>query len=216
MSEGDDEILHGAIDRSKDFASRGGNRRRQDRVREWNRRSEKAGEARARQPALWASPLALDFEPEGIFGQYPKRFTAWAARVLDVQPNEVLHLCSGALPRGHGMRVDIRQGARPDVRADARRLPFRDASFRAVAIDPPYTVEYAADLYGIEYARPSALLREAARVVVPCGRIGMLHFLVPSPVAGLKFLRAYGITTGAGYRIRAFTVFERLQDDLML
>lgn len=209
MTAPPDEVLHGTLDKSLEFETRGRNRRRLDRVREWNERARQAGQEAARQPALWASPVAHNFDPEAVFGQYPKRFTTWAARVLHAQPDQVLHLCSGALAKGHGLRVDVRQGARPDVRADARALPFRDGSFKAVAIDPPYTVEYAADLYGIEYPRPSALLREAARVVAPGGLVGILHFLVPSPVEGLAFVRAYGITTGAGYRIRAFTVYRR-------
>ena len=205
----DDEILHGGLDKARNYESRGGNRRRQDRVREWNERAKNENQQGARQPALWASPVTHDFAPEPIFGQYPKRFTEWAARVLYAQPDQVLHVCSGALARGHGVRVDIRQAARPDVRADGRALPFRDSSFRAVAIDPPYTAEYAKDLYGIEYPRPSALLREAARVVVPGGRVGLLHFIVPSPEPGLYFVGVHGITTGCGYRIRAFTVFLR-------
>jgi len=110
--------------------------------------------------------------------------------------------------------VDIRAAAVPDVVADGRTLPFRDRVFDAVMIDPPYTTEYAADLYGTEYPRPSHLLSEAARVVKPCGRVGILHFLVPMPPPGCRLVDVRGVTTGCGYRIRAFTVFERGQDEL--
>ena len=112
------------------------------------------------------------------------------------------------------MRVDIRRGTNPDVVADARRLPFASDSFEGVMLDPPFSVEYARDLYSTEYPRPSHLLAEACRVVKPCGRIGFLHFLVPLPPPGchLEFVR--GITTGCGYRIQAFTVFEKHQDSL--
>jgi hypothetical protein len=211
----EDEVLHVRFDRALTLEQRVANRRQQDRVQDWNRRALIQQALVARQPALWASSLAVNFEPSAILGQYPKRFTAWAARVLNVQPDQVLHVCSGALPKGHGLRVDIRQSAAPDVRADGRRLPFRDSSFRAVAIDPPYSAEYAAELYGVDYPRPSALLREAARVLVPGGMVGILHFLVPSPEPGLRFIRAHGITTGAGYRIRAFTVYQRAQSSFI-
>jgi SAM-dependent methyltransferase len=166
-------------------------------------------------PTLWGLRDVEGFAPEPVWGTYPKGFIAWATRLLDVDPREVLHLCSGAIPHGHGLRVDLRAAARPDVRADARRLPFRDAIFAAVMIDPPYTVEYARDLYGIEYPRPSHLLAEASRVVRPCGRVAILHFLVPMGKAPLRLETVHGITTGAGYRIRAFSVYRREQESML-
>ncbi len=165
-------------------------------------------------PALWTSPPTL--QPEKVWGQYPKGFLRWAARLLHCAPDQILHLCSGSLPAGQGrVRVDIRSAAAPDVQADARRLPFADGTFAGVMLDPPYSVEYAAELYnGAEYPRPSHLLAEAARVVRPCGRVGILHFLVPMPPPGCRLELVRGVTTGCGYRIRAFTVFEREQDGL--
>ncbi len=165
------------------------------------------------QPALWAA--AETRVGEGVWGQYPKGFVTWAAELLRCAPDQILHLCSGSLAAGQGRaRVDLRPEAAPDVVADARRLPFADDTFAGVMIDPPYSVEYAKGLYGIEYPRPKHLLSEAARVVRPCGRIGMLHFLVPSPPPRCRIETIRGVTTGCGFRIRAFTVFEREQDGL--
>lgn len=161
-------------------------------------------------PAIFKLRPVIDGEqPEGVWGGYPKGFVPEALKLLRVRPHEVLHVCSGALPKGSGVRVDLRAAARPDVRADGRQLPFRDETFPAVMIDPPYTVEYAKDLYGTEYPRPSHLLREASRVVKPGGRIGILHFLVPMSLPGIRLETVRGVTTGAGYRIRAFSVFQR-------
>lgn len=167
-----------------------------------------------RQPALWAHSEALDYDPPGAWGAYPKGFVAWACRALRANPGEVLHVCSGSLARGQGFRVDLRAAALPDVAADGAALPFRDATFPAAMLDPPYSVEYAADLYGTEYPRPSALLAEAARCVAPGGRLGILHFLVPMPPPACALERVYGITTGCGYRVRAFTVFVKEQPAL--
>ncbi len=148
-------------------------------------------------------------------GGYPRGFVAWAAPQLNARPREVLHLCSGGLPTGVGRcRVDVRPSMRPDVVADCRALPFRAASFRAVMLDPPYSEEYAAELYGTGYPRPSHLLAEASRVVEPGGRIGILHFFVPNPPPGCSFVGVRGVTFGCGYRIRAFTIYERRHPEL--
>lgn len=134
---------------------------------------------------------------------------------MGVRPSEVLHVCSGRLPHGSGfLRVDLRREASPDLVADGRALPLRSGCAPAVLIDPPYTLEYARDLYGTDYPRPSALLREAVRVARPGAPIGFLHFLVPTSPEGASLERVYGITTGAGYRIRAFSVFRRSQAEL--
>lgn len=78
-------------------------------------------------------------------------------------------------------------------------------------LDPPYCEEYAKSLYGIEYPRPSHLLREAARVVRPGGRIAMVHYITPKAVDGLRFVKAFGLSTGFDMPMRAVTVFERDQ-----
>lgn len=170
-------------------------------------------------PALWCMRPTLELEPctspESVWGGYPKGFVHEALKLLRCSPPEVPHVCSGALPKGHGIRVDLRSAARPDVRADGRNLPFADRTFRGVLIDPPYTVEYARDLYGVEYPRPSHLLAEALRVVRPGGRVGILHFLVPMSMPGLKLETVRGVTTGAGYRIRALSIFVREQEPML-
>ena len=164
-------------------------------------------------PALWAAREALQF-PEAVGGQYPKGFLDYLARVLGADRHRILHLCSGSLLPGEGIRVDRRAAAAPDVLADARRLPFADDSFDAVAIDPPYSVEYARDLYGTEYPLPSHLVAEASRVVRGDGRVSLLHFLVPASPPELEFETVYGVTTGVGYRIRALTVWRKRGADL--
>ena len=54
------------------------------------------------------------------------------------------------------------------------------------------------------------ILKEAARLLKPGGRVGLLHFLVPLVRKPLRLVGVWGITTGAGYAIRAWTVLEKV------
>ncbi len=159
-------------------------------------------------------------DPDGfaVFGQFPRGFLAHVVKLRllgDVRRDAILHVCSGTLSEHERWTVDIRPQARPSVVASGTALPFRDESFEAVMIDPPYSDEYARNLYGVENPRPSHLLREAARVVKHGGRTGLLHVAIPFPPVGCTWERSYGVTTGLGYRIRAFSVFQREQKGLL-
>jgi len=181
--------------------------------RERSQRHAKAGTVG--RGCIWIADPAEVFVAAPVAGAFPRGFFGWALERLRVPAREVLHVCSGNLgPGAGGVRVDLRSEALPDVVADGRRLPFRAGAFGAALIDPPWSIEYAAQLYGTDYPRPSHLLAEAARVVRPGGRIAFLHFLVPRPPKGTKLLRVYGISAGCGYRIRALTIFQREQRSL--
>lgn len=150
-----------------------------------------------------------ELEPTPVYGQYPRGLITKMLPWLRCGRHEILHVCSGSLPRGEGIRVDIRADAQPDILADGRDLPLDDGSVAAVMLDPPYSEGYAKSLYGVEYARPAHLLREAARVVRPGGRIAIVHYITPKPVAGTRFVKAFGLSTGFDMPMRAVTIFER-------
>ncbi len=152
--------------------------------------------------------------PEAVYGQYPRVLIAKILPWLRCNRREVLHVCSGSLPPGEGIRVDLRLAARPDVLADGRCLPFASGSVAAVMFDPPYTPQYARELYGVDYPRPAHLLAEGARVVRHGGRIAFVHHIVPMPPAGCRLIRVFGLSTGYGYPMRAVTVYEREQPSL--
>lgn len=179
------------------------------------------GDRKGRQESLFPGRAAIWAVNEmcpvdvPIWGKYPKGFLEWVAPQLRATPCEILHLCSGGLePSDGGIRVDLRLEVRPDVVADVRKLPFPSDHFHAVLIDPPYSVEYAEGLYGTEYPRPSHLLAEAVRVAHPGSRIGIVHFLIPYPPKGAKYLGCAAITAGCGYRVRALTIFEKVKSTL--
>jgi hypothetical protein len=157
--------------------------------------------------------LAAD-EPEPVFGQYPRALIGKLLPWLGCRRHEILHVCSGALARGEGIRVDIRPAACPDILADGRRLPLADGSVAAAMLDPPYTEQYARDLYGVAYPRPSHLLREASRVVRPSGVIAFVHHIVPPPPPACEFVKVLGLSTGFGFAMRAVTLYRKRQADL--
>lgn len=167
-----------------------------------------------RPPAMWNAFDAEDFPP-AVWGQYPKRFVPWALTAIGATAGEVLHVCSGSLPRCSGVRVDLRETQIPDVCADGAALPFRDATFGGVLIDPPYSREHAAALYGTPDFSLRKIVNEALRVVRPSCAVGVLAHLVPFYDSALGRLeRVVGVTTGCGYKIRAFTVLRRHQQGL--
>jgi SAM-dependent methyltransferase len=161
-------------------------------------------------PVMFGFNEAEDFGrfPDG--GGYPLRFLKRAYALLGVtDPDAVLHICSGSMMRG--VRVDVRRSVAPSVVADGRSLPFRDESFQWAMIDPPYSQDYATNLYGTgeRYPSPASLLVEVARVLKPGGRVGFLHFQVPMFRKPLELRCVMGVTQGPGYAIRAFSVLNR-------
>lgn len=167
-------------------------------------------------PVLCLYPdLVLPEEmPSAVYGQYPRGLIAKMLPWLQCARHEILHVCSGSLPPGEGIRVDVREAAKPDILADGRKLPLVSGSIAGVMIDPPYSADYARSLYGVDYPRPSHLLREATRVVRPGGRIVLVHYITAKPVEGMTFLRAFGLSTGFDMPMRAVSVYERDQRTL--
>jgi hypothetical protein len=161
-------------------------------------------------PIMFGFREAEYFEPFPDGGGYPKGFLARAFETLGVEdPARVLHLCSGSIRSG--ITVDIRPECKPTIIADCRSVPLSDSSQRWIMADPPYAESYAENLYGTgkAYPKPGQILKEAARLLIVGGRVGLLHHLVPMVRRPLRLVGVWGITTGAGYAIRAWSVFER-------
>lgn len=173
----------------------------------------KSQESRGRgHPVMFGRGIAEDFGPFPEGGGYPIGFLRLAYETLGVtDPDQVLHLCSGSMRRG--VRVDIRPECEPDIVADCRAVPLPDESFDWIMADPPYAEDYARNLYGTEkhYPKPGQILKEAARLLRPGGRVGLLHFIVPMVRRPLRLVEVRGITTGSGYAIRAWSVCEKVK-----
>ena len=164
-------------------------------------------------PIMYGFKEAEMFDPFPDGGGYPKRFLEKAFEILGVDnPEKVLHLCSGSMKSG--ITVDIRKECNPKILSDCRNVPLPDSSVKWIMADPPYSESYAENLYGTgkQYPKPGEILKEASRLLIPGGRVGILHFIVPMTRRPMKMLGVWGITTGAGYSIRAWSVFEKLEE----
>jgi len=211
--------VHGMRSRS-DFAGSSARLKRRTRKHaEWQADTEKRSDVPIpKPPPLFVLHDDINPEPgpQPIYGQYPRGFIAAMLPWLRCARNEVLHVCSGALLRGEGIRVDIRPQARPDIIADGRKLPFANGTIAGAMCDPPYCEEYAESLYGVEYPRPAHLLTELARVVRPGGRIVFVHYIVPQPVSGTSVVVIKAMSTGYNMPMRSVVVYERDQAELAL
>ena len=185
-------------------------------------RTAAATAARKGRALLFSMEPCWGLDEEGDLGEwktggYPANFMRRAYETLGVtDPSRVLHLCAGGVRSG--VTLDIRLDLRPKVVADVRALPFRDESFDWIMADPPYAESYAEQLYGTGsvYPRPGPILREAARVLRPGGRFGLLHYIAPMPhaVDRVRLVGCWGVWLGTNMAIRAWSVYEKFQPEM--
>ncbi len=145
--------------------------------------------------------------PARVYGAYPGDFVK---RVLTMFPAEgMLHLCCGEAWIQGAVNVDIRHTGAVDIQADAEALPFRDATFQSVLIDPPYSQEDATRYGRMRLIRYSKVMTEARRVLVPGGSLLWLDEKYPaynSKAWGLYGLVA--IVTGFQRRTRILAMLK--------
>ena len=156
------------------------------------------------------------------YGAYPGGFLERARALLGVSPADpVLHVCSGMVKfypyrRGFGPNdktLDLDPRCEPDFLQDARQ-PFpmnNGCCWKAVLMDPAYSKEDCARYaVGPEVYPPLVLLvRNAFDVIEPGGRVGILHYLPPTPPKNSVFVAMVTVMAGFNNRIRAYTVFEK-------
>ena len=159
------------------------------------------------------------------YGAYPNGFLERARALLGVSPNDaMLHVCGGqarhypAKPRGFGpydRTLDLDSELKPDYLQSATDpLPGSAGADKwgALIADPPYTADDA-DHYTPgrdRFPKANLILKRMLEAVLPGGRVGMLHYILPQPPRqGVRFVAAVAVIVGFNNRIRCFSVFER-------
>ena len=109
-------------------------------------------------------------------GCYPLHFEKRLKEILET--DNYLHLFAGMATTG--IRLDINRDVSPDSVADVHSLPFPDNCFDGGMADPPYTPDFAKNLYGTVYPKWSIWTKELVRVIKSGSRIGIMqNYIVP-------------------------------------
>src|ERR1017187_205016 len=166
------------------------------------------------------------------YGAYLGGFPERARALLGCRISEpVLHVCGGCAKeypykRAFGPNdktLDLDPGVQPDFLQDARDPfpPYRTEVFlngstvselwAGILIDPPYTEADAAHYVpGAEkYPKPNELMKNALEVLPSGGRVGLIHYILPSPKDCI-FVACIGVVCGFNNRIRVYSVFEKI------
>ena len=158
------------------------------------------------------------------YGAYLGGFPERARALLGCRISEpVLHVCGGCAKdypykRAFGPNdktLDLDPGVQPDFLQDAREaFPWACAPtipWAGILIDPPYTEADAMHYVpGAEkYPKPNELMKNALEVLPSGGRVGLIHYILPSPKDCI-FVACVGVVCGFNNRIRVYSVFEKL------
>lgn len=112
-------------------------------------------------------------------GCYPLHFEKKLPDILGT--TNYVHFFSGTSRTG--FRIDINPELMPDLIADVHSVPLESNSFDGGMADPPYTEEFAKNLYNTKYPRWSIWTRELVRLVRSDGRIAIMqNYIVPKLV----------------------------------
>lgn len=170
---------------------------------------------------------------EKYYGAYLGGFPERARALLGCSIKDpVLHVCGGKAKlypykRGFGRNdktLDLDADLNPDFVSDAR-LPFPVPNdvytakpcdpilWSGILIDPPYSIEDAAKYRAGSdaYPQPNLLLKNAFEVLPFGGRVGIIHYILPSPPKNSVFVAAVGVLCGFNNRIRIYSVFEKTE-----
>lgn len=141
------------------------------------------------------------FHGTDLQGAFPKGFLAWLAQMgwigNDTRFVETCHLCSGRVTDSSTFRVDIRPEMEPDLVADATDTGLPENSYRFVVIDPPYSKDLAAKLYGTgeHFKSINAFVKEGTRIAKPDGFVVSLSYEIPKIPKGCDLIAVWGIYT---------------------
>jgi SAM-dependent methyltransferase len=157
---------------------------------------------------VWTLPRPAKSRYKGAFPLY---FEANLIQLLGF-PERILHPFGGMAEIG--TRVDLNETVEPDVVADAHDLPFEDASFDLVVLDPPYSDEEALELYSTPKLRPGVYIAEAVRVLREGGWLVLYSDREPRRPPRCNHTVRIVVVLRPGHRPRIAGVFQKRKESM--
>lgn len=169
---------------------------------------------------IWILARAKLKDGRKYYGAYPGGFLERARVIAGASIYEpVLHVCSGMVKHypykggfgPHDKTLDHNPLTEPDYLQDARSELPSPRYWKAILIDPPYTLEDAVKYGASEMLNPNKLIKDAIDTVTIGNRVGILHYIWPRCPKNAKCIASIGVLVGYNNRIRCFSVYERIE-----
>lgn len=139
-------------------------------------------------------------------GGFPRFFEENLIKLLGY-PQAILHPFGGMAE--YGIRMDLRPETNPDIVWDAHNIPYADQTFDCVILDPPYSDQEAADLYGTPKLDKARYTREAVRVTKPGGWVVVYGDKEPARPARCNHAMRIVVVLRPHHTARIVIVFQR-------
>lgn len=124
---------------------------------------------------------------------------------------KILHSFGGKAE--YGIRVDINPNVNPDYVGDAHNLMFSNEIFDVVFLDPPYTDNYSASLYGTGKLNFKKYTQEAVRVLKENGYLIVYHFVATPQIPGTVMIKRVFIETRPWHRPRVIHIHKKSREE---
>lgn len=145
---------------------------------------------------------------DAYVGSFPLHFEQKLHRLLGC-PEKVLHPFGGLAEIGD--TVDLNETTTPTWVGDAHDLHWiADDTYDLVILDPPYSDDESAWLYGTGPLRWGVFVAEAVRVCRVGGHVAVYHVKQPPRPEGTKLVRRIVVLTRTWHAPRVCFVFEKL------
>lgn len=152
--------------------------------------------------------------PDCYVGSFPLHFEQKLWRRMG-KPEKVLHPFGGLCEIGDS--VDLNATTTPTWVGDAHDLHWiPDDTYDLVVLDPPYSSDESALLYGTPPLKPGKFVAEAVRVTRVGGHVAVYHRVQPKRPVGTRLVRRIVVLTRTNHAPRVCFIFEKLGEPLTL
>lgn len=142
-------------------------------------------------------------------GSFPLHFEERLLDLLRISKTaKILHPFGGKAK--YGIKVDINPETNPDIIGDAHNLHmFEDSSFDLVVLDPPYSDELSARIYGTGKLNFKKYTREAVRVLKEGGYLVMFHVIATPSIPDTVLVKRIFIEHRIWHRLRCVHIHKK-------